>query len=400
MVKQRDSHAELLRDDFPHRLPNKATIRSALKAAQSRVHRDRDQLLSIQLMAESHPEAFIWLALEQPNVQLQLMSHSYSYPDVFGNDVTITLDSRWECIVAPDSALDFAILYALDRGMGCDSSWRNKNAYGCPLTLLIVVNENGHMIPGTFQLISPSCSDHEADLQGSSVAAMVSNHADTEAYRYLFDNFSEAVRHRAKKIASGQATSTIRGDADQLDRFRRNCNIIAEDGFEPLFLMIDGDDAERGAGQGRWPECPIRMCQFHLMQACRARVRAILGQFESAEWLTEKILEALRRAQRCKEEESWLEYYTAFKREVLELIDNDEKSWNVLDQYLRQEWFSKRWLRSTTDIGLPPFVTRDGPWSTNNYAEAAFRVFDKVFLGCRVNRRSVFGTLYSAMPCL
>jgi hypothetical protein len=40
-----------------------------------------------------------------------------------------------------------------------------------------------------------------------------------------------------------------------------------------------------------------------------------------------------------------------------------------------------------TDIGLPRGQSRDGPFNTNNWAEAAFRVFDTVFLELLKNKR-------------
>jgi hypothetical protein len=43
------------------------------------------------------------------------------------------------------------------------------------------------------------------------------------------------------------------------------------------------------------------------------------------------------------------------------------------------------------DAGLPPNFTRDGPnWNTNNFSEAAFRVFDTVFLESIQNKRYFF----------
>jgi len=40
-----------------------------------------------------------------------------------------------------------------------------------------------------------------------------------------------------------------------------------------------------------------------------------------------------------------------------------------------------------TDLGLPEGATRDGFWNTNNWAEALFKVFQKVFLNFRKNKR-------------
>ena len=45
-------------------------------------------------------------------------------------------------------SLDSAILHSSRRGVGFDSSHRNKNENFAPVTLLITVDENHHMLPG------------------------------------------------------------------------------------------------------------------------------------------------------------------------------------------------------------------------------------------------------------
>jgi hypothetical protein len=65
---------------------------------------------------------------------------------------TPTLSDRFECILAPESGLDTAIAYAREHGMFMDSSWRNKNALRCPLTILCTINEYHRMVPSKFSV--------------------------------------------------------------------------------------------------------------------------------------------------------------------------------------------------------------------------------------------------------
>lgn len=52
-----------------------------------------------------------------------------------------------ECVIAPPLARISAILQLIRFGMMMDSSWRNKNAWGAPMSVLVTLNEQHHMIP-------------------------------------------------------------------------------------------------------------------------------------------------------------------------------------------------------------------------------------------------------------
>lgn len=52
-------------------------------------------------------------------------------------------------------------------------------------------------------------------------------------------------------------------------------------------------------------------------------------------------------------------------------------------------------IETFTDMGLPEGQTRDGQWNTNNWVEAAFKVFNVVFLDGRSNKRYGCGLLLS-----
>lgn len=62
--------------------------------------------------------------------------------------------SRLGCVVATPFSLETAILFSLKRGLYMDSSWRNKNALRCPVTIISTLNDHHHMVPGEYK----SCS--------------------------------------------------------------------------------------------------------------------------------------------------------------------------------------------------------------------------------------------------
>lgn len=153
--------------------------------------------------------------------------------------------------------------------------------------------------------------------------------------------------------------------------------------------MIDGDDAEVQASKRVFPGIPIRLCQFHLVQAVRSTIRRLFGRFPNPDECSLAVVEAVRDAQRCPKRELWPQYHRRLRQAVLDVADGDQNLTTQVMAYFKRSWFSDRWLEHTVDFGLPPYITRDGPWSTNNFSEANFRVFDLVFLNCRANRRWV-----------
>jgi len=216
---------------------------------------------------------------------------------------------------------------------------------------------------------------------------MVSNHADDTAYEFLLENFKLAVFKLATCILNG--TKRVKIDGVSPEEMEGACRLIVEEdrGLVPGFVMIDAADAERNAIETVFPDIPIRVCQFHMMKQCRSKARRIFGRHDDPHLLGSKIMAAIRRCQRCPEPQEWAEYYDRLQAEVIDMTEGDEEGWEELDDYLGRTWFSERWIGYTVDYGIPDHVTRDGPWSTNNYSESSFRTFDRVFLGCRANRR-------------
>lgn len=217
---------------------------------------------------------------------------------------------------------------------------------------------------------------------------MISRGDDSEAYRYLLKTVNEKVLDVARDFLSGAFRPTMPGLSDAA--VARRCKIVLRNGgLTPAFVMIDGANAERIAIESVFPGVPLRACQFHVMQACRQRMREIFRTSINPNKATEAALDAIAACQRCPHPSEWSAKFKELESTVTGLAEGDASVWPRVKEYLERFWFSPKWRQYTCDYGLPPGVSRDGPWSTNNYVEAAFRTFDRVFLNCQVNRRSV-----------
>lgn len=214
---------------------------------------------------------------------------------------------------------------------------------------------------------------------------MVSSHADQRAYTQLLTSVRDAAERLAEAIVANPDVITVEGVSREtlLDA----ASAVVEEGFFPSFMMIDGDDAERNAIRAVFPHIPLRACQFHVMQACRSKARRAFDATSDPEANATRFLRAFRRCQRCPTREQWITYKDRLKAEIEEIAGDNGEIASRLMAYLQQTWFSGRWVEHVVDFGIPAHVTRDGPWSTNNYSEVAFRTFDRVFLCCRANKR-------------
>lgn len=215
---------------------------------------------------------------------------------------------------------------------------------------------------------------------------MISAHADHIAYEYLLREFQRACLETALEVVAGSYRPHVDG-VSEADLVRRCRIFLKEGGLSPRFMMIDRSHAERTAIQNVFPNIPFRVCQFHMMQAVGRRLKRIYGRRQDRDILVAHALNDIRACQRCDDKDYWDDHYRELERSVRSRSPDDHEVWPMLDKYLKDEWFNDAWGDAVIDYGLPPDVTRDGPWSTNNYAEACFRTFDRVFLSCRANHR-------------
>lgn len=215
---------------------------------------------------------------------------------------------------------------------------------------------------------------------------MVHTNAITNAYVNFLEAFHEAVERHARALINNEVLPVITLNSAERDTFVDHCRGIAEDGWYPAFGMIDAAEQERAAIAQVFPGIPIRMCQYHLVAACRKKFCAVFGRITAENQDAFLALQALRQLQRCPHQAHFDEYYHRFRLSI-EDIDRNEETWRQIDAYMMGGWLSWRWRESCMDYGLPVDITRDGPWSTNNFVESAFQVFDRIFLDCRANKR-------------
>lgn len=314
-------------------------------------------------------------------------SNSVRYPCLSDLKVEFKPGDRFECIIGPKSGLKNALLHAVERGMYMDSSWRNKNAFRCPMTILSTINEFHRMIPSRFD--SSYSSINRAD---GEVAVMVSNTATEQMYTLFLQTILNSVNQLASELV-GEFSNRDEGmDKDTQELLYLRALAVAGDdgeGFCPAFMMIDHSAAERNAIRTVFPGLPIRLCQFHFMQACKSNGQTAFPRDIQGTTQLNMYMKALRKAQRCPTEADWPKYFKALEADVNAIAWDDGAAWRKIGTYLSKYWFDDSWRPYCVDYGIPPHYNRDGPWSTNNYAEVAFRVFDRTFLSCRVNKRQV-----------
>lgn len=217
---------------------------------------------------------------------------------------------------------------------------------------------------------------------------MVSQHGDEEMYTTFLREVVKGIELHAQRLADMTVVPTIK--EAMRPQLLENADIVVEDGFSPFFFMIDGDDAERNAIDNVWQNIAFRLCQFHVMQACKWTGLELFGR-ESGNPRVHRMLDAIRTCQRCPDESEWEQYYQQLEDTIKSIAtragDDPDEIWERLDSYLTKQWFSDRWRKYCVDFGLPEHAFNDGPFATNNYVENTFRLFDRVMLASRSNKR-------------
>ncbi|KAK4690094.1 hypothetical protein P7C73_g9, partial [Tremellales sp. Uapishka_1] len=178
-LRDRNDHWKFLHQHQPSRLPQEHHYRTAIVTALAQTHVDSNPLGAIKLLADRNPSAFIAYECNLETLRT-------------GN---IPLDQDIKCIIAPPFALESALLFAIDRGLFMDSSWRNKNAFKCPLTIVSTLNDYGRMVPSvkpgqaTIRL-SRGMSTRSRKMQGILQSMKVIDHVNPgqQDSNELFDN--------------------------------------------------------------------------------------------------------------------------------------------------------------------------------------------------------------------
>jgi hypothetical protein len=212
---------------------------------------------------------------------------------------------------------------------------------------------------------------------------MVSHHSDTKTYSSFLSSVETKVLELANSIVERRISPVYTGFT--IERIREEAQIVVEDGWIPAFFMIDGSNAERKAISKTFPGRPIRACQFHMMQAIKSKATDLYRGLPDKTNLVSDTLQFVRECQRCPLVTQFEQYFDR----LIERVRNVASASLAEDfkTYLLSTWFSTSWRELCCDWGIRNGVSREGSWSTNNLVEAAFRVFDRVFLRCQANKR-------------
>ncbi|KZP10623.1 hypothetical protein FIBSPDRAFT_757936, partial [Athelia psychrophila] len=260
-------------------------------------------------------------------------------------------------------AVQSLLLWARKEGLGLDSTWRHMNENRAPVTFVTTVDDNGRMVPGPVYISSDVTADTMA-LFLQDIKLLVE--AEAEKIVAIDPGLLE---HRGSLLAEPR--------------------IVIQEGWWPAFFMIDKSRAEKNGIQRVFPGIPIRICQFHVVQAIlRWEKDEPSGQGRPKLSLVQKhhLLYAVRNLQRCRDSHDWDDKLRVFYRRVGVLSNDDSDKAERIKAYFNVNWFKLEWRDHWTDIGLPRGKNHDGMLSTNNWTERAFKTFHQIFLEGRSNK--------------
>ncbi|PPQ89048.1 hypothetical protein CVT25_006708 [Psilocybe cyanescens] len=298
-----------------YRWPTPSQVNNVVQNVHRRDRLLNDPLLAIGLFAKKNPEKIFY----------------YSPPNYDTNP-----PSKFATGIQHPFAIQSLILWSHQNGIGLDSSYRHKNENRAPVTFITTIDENHHMLPGP---------------------VFVS--ADATAETLVL--FLRKVKELAEKTATQLMSEKIEIDYG-LVKYKKallqEAAKIVKSKWWPHFIMIDKSRAERSAIQKVFPNIPIRICQFHVMQAI-------------LRWDKEVELCVIYSA-------------VALRKDGKEQLKSLKSLFGdfALDPLPQEEKLSDFW----TDIGLPAGENREKMLSTNNWTERAFKTFDQVFLASRANK--------------
>ncbi|KIJ31481.1 hypothetical protein M422DRAFT_266859 [Sphaerobolus stellatus SS14] len=307
--------------------------------------------------------------------------------------------SRFTCAMANRGTLENIILHGSQDGIGIDTSWRNMNENRAGVTFITGVDENGHLVP---------CS------------ALLSANIKAETLKEYLVQTEIQVIARANEIISDATSILSRDKAEKIEIIALSHDIVRTGHWNIKKVMIDKCLFLLTAILQAIPNVIILICQFHIIQAI-LRLDVDSGSHDGAPRLSLafklRMLIYFRQAQRCRNIEEWPMFREHFFQRLKRLcltdsaasltepelnngsfdIQDDQEDlippekrisrFNWLKLYFDKNWFCQTWLVHITDINLPPGQTRNGTYATNNWSEAAFLTFNKIFLNLRKNKR-------------
>ncbi|KAF7334731.1 hypothetical protein MSAN_02371400 [Mycena sanguinolenta] len=265
------------------------------------------------------------------------------------------------------------LLWSSDQGVGHNATYRHMNENRAPLTIMITTDKDGRMVPGF---------------------AYLSSDTTTETQIIFLEEAKRLVEQMASDLLDGTA-QVADGLGKYQERLFEQARHVKKHGWRPKFFMIDKYRSSRGAIRRVFPGVPIRICQFHVMQAILRWERdgGPPGEQQARPSLDlrrkHQLLWAVREIQRCRDPDQWQEYLDQFWQRLLYITEGSQTDPKMLWDYFEANWFCDEWRELWTDMGLPEGENRDGMLSTNNWTERAFKTFNQVFLGSR-NNKSIY----------
>ncbi|KAG8730395.1 hypothetical protein FRC12_020288 [Ceratobasidium sp. 428] len=345
-----------------HRRPNLANIENIMPASRRHQHYARNAFASLELYARNFPEDIF---LFQPYRK--------------GNNTHAA--SKLMCGITTSYALTSALLYAQSHGAFMDATWRGMNQNYAPTTFLLGVDDKGHATP---------------------FAVLISQDIQASTLSHFLGAWKRKLHEHAHLCLP--ATELSNRTVEELAVIKKAASDIISARWSPSFFMIDKDAAEKNACSHVFPSSPIRICQFHVVQAILRWLKAShkapstkpakKGSKATKSVLVpqdahEDILKAFRRTQRARTHEQFLVAQQTFEASIGDICTNYgvPEQHDTICAYFQKNWWSTTWRDSVTDIGLPHEATRDVVLSTNNYSESIIKTFKHLFLGMRKNKR-------------
>ncbi|KAF8582136.1 hypothetical protein K439DRAFT_1618518 [Ramaria rubella] len=322
------------------RRPTAKQLRSMFPAVRRRKRLHKDPFEAVHLLQERNPDKIY---------------NSYTAHD----HAKLDSESEFTCVITDKHALKRLILHGTWDGIGCDTSWHNKNENRAVATFLTVVDGNDHLTPGS---------------------ALLSANIRMETLAQYLTETKEKVIERVHQIVENDIAHTLQEDHKEIVRLAK---VILKDGWNIPKWMIDKCRAELKAIKKEWP-----VFQEQFLAAAK---KTIMEQCVDED-TDESSADGLDLAG-----ESGSDTPTSIPMRATCIGKGTNSSehavkllqWDFVKNYFPQNWFTEEWLECITDIGLPPGQTQDGTWNTNNPSESVFQVFDSVFLDNRCKKRWV-----------
>ncbi|KZP15732.1 hypothetical protein FIBSPDRAFT_958571 [Athelia psychrophila] len=288
-----------------HRRHTAKQVDSIVSNVRRRDRLIRDPLLAIEEFAERNPEKIF--RFDPP-------------------DMSTDPPSGFATGIKHPYAVQSLLLWARKEGLGLDSTWRHMNENRAPVTFVTTVDDNGRMVPGPVYISSDVTADTMA---------------------LFLQDIKLLVEAEAEKIVNGGSEVAIDpGLLEHRESLLAESRIVIQEGWWPAFFMIDKSRAEKNGIQRVFPGIPIRICQFHVVQAIlRWEKDEPSGQGRPKLSLVQKhhLLYAVRDLQRCRDSHDWDDKLRVFYRRVGVLSNDDIDKAERIKAYFNVNWFKLEW---------------------------------------------------------